>query len=295
MAHNDNPGEWWSAEAKAEAEAAAALKAEKASKPAAKELAQVEKPAEAAGSDIDAQLDADARAKAEQLRKLGASDDEIERQVGRLAPPRPSKADVDRQLADLNELRRTNPKLYWGEETQAEHRRLIELQQQLQSSKAKPTTESAEDDPGAIAEGLGLREEWAKSGGVERNLKEARATAEVVLGALDPADAEQIEQSFNALPLEIQIEAFRHMALPEGGIARTMPEESVKAFAAIDPSAAALVKAWGLKAGERLAQAYGKMELGLANLDEKHAAAAHKWLGDLPSKQRVAIVRAMSK
>jgi hypothetical protein len=290
---------WWEARAAAEAEASKAL-AEKA--PAAKAPVPAAIAKHVAGAtvdaELDAELDAEATAKAETLRRLGAPPDEIARQTGPLAPPKPTKADIERQLADLHEMRRSNPKLFWSDEIQKEQLALIEMQQRLQSGKARPATEEGGDspDPGEILAGLpdDLRAEWRKSGGERANLSRAQETAQTALDSLDAADAEALAAPLDGLDTEIQHAAMRFMALPSGGVVRPVSDGSLEAFAALGDEAKALVGSWGAKAGERLGSACGKLEMAIATLAEEQQEEAHRFIGSLTPAQRVAVIKSMA-
>jgi hypothetical protein len=286
MADNDNPGQWWLAQEQAEAKAAAELAA--AGKPVPKK-AEVEP---ASKDSIDAELDREDAERAAALKRLGAGDEEIQRHVGKVEP-KPSKTDIERLLGDLAEMRRTNPKLYWSNEVQAQHLALIEQQQGLKAGKAKSADAP---DLDAVVEGLDpeLREEWSKSGGIKANLERAQGAARTALDALDEGEAQALQQSFDGLAPEIQIEAMRVMALDAGGTVRAATEASVAAFAGIGDEAQALVKGWGSKAPQRLATAYQRLDTIVGGLGEAEAKTAQDWLGALSPRQRAAVVRAMA-
>ena len=99
--------------------------------------------------------------------------------------------------------------------------------------------------------------------------------------------------SFDSLPDAARTEVFRHMAL-DAGNSRPASDASVAAFAGIAPEAAELVRRWGSKAGQRLGQAYGRLDSMTAAMTEADAAASHAWLGKLPASQRAAIVGALA-
>jgi hypothetical protein len=227
--HNDSPSNWADLPAQADERAAREMAEAAGNSPAKETTAKTSMPAAvakhvkgaSAGSELDAELDAEARAKAEQLRRLGASPDEISRQVGQLAPPKPSQLTLEKELAAIRELKATDKAKYWGDAVQERERELIEALSAAKNEKMKPAgSEEAGDptDPDEILSGLdpSLVEQWRREGGAKANLERAQATADVAIDSLEETDAPALLASFEELPAEIQVEAFRFMALPAG-------------------------------------------------------------------------------
>jgi hypothetical protein len=134
---------WWEAAAAADARAQAEMdaakppvaRAEKAPAPAAKP--------DAASSSIDDEIDQEGRTRAAELRRLGFDDAAIERHVGRAGAPSATLADVEKELAELAALRKTDQRKYLSTETQARELALIQLKQHIKAGKA-PSVSAAE-------------------------------------------------------------------------------------------------------------------------------------------------------
>jgi hypothetical protein len=167
----------------------------------------------------DAQLDAELDAEMERgnaaMQRLGMSDVEIARVRGRSVEDagQPTLASIERELKDLNELRRTDPKSYWSDEQQARGLKLIEQQQKLaNTNKAEAPTAKAEHtapadvsddgeeplDVDALPLPESLKAEWRKSpGGIEDAVAAIRSRAGTIMSSLGDEDGEGLMRSFD--------------------------------------------------------------------------------------------------
>jgi hypothetical protein len=207
--------QWWDAQARAESEAAAALKGE--GKPAVASETAPARGGEApvTADDIDRELDAEATTRPAELRRAGFNDEETRRHVGAPAAT-VSKASLQARLSEVRALRTSDPRRYWGPETQAEELRTLELINGLTAgtaapaaSKAQATEEpeptAAKAEPTAKPEGLDEIEaelaqlrELRKSDPKRYWSQEAQDREAALLAAKEQADAPNLDPGLRA-------------------------------------------------------------------------------------------------
>jgi hypothetical protein len=157
------------------------------------------KPAAAEPSEADPEFEAEMVRKADALRRLGASDEEIQRQTGvpGKAQPVRSRASIEAELAAIGKMRREDSRSYWkSEETQARERTLIAAQLRLQAG----------GNADAAAEGEGEQTGEAEPSAAEAKLNALQTElAEVQAKRKDAKGAER--HKLDARELEILAEA----------------------------------------------------------------------------------------
>jgi hypothetical protein len=281
--------------------------------------------------DLDAELDEEAASRAAALRKAGFDEDAVARLNGvGESKNAPSLASITKELEQISELRRTDPKKFWGEETQKRQLRLIEQEMALKAGKAATpapaASESETEAEAAKSDGLAeIETELAKIAAArkadrraydkdealqarERELlqareeaKEAARATEQVQATVDAIlevvpDAEAFDASFmgafDTMSAESQDAVRRALATP-ADTTRPATDEQLAAFAGLGADASALLKSWGGRAGHRLAAAYAKLDEATAELPDEDYKAAQKWLGGLSKAQRVAVVKGL--
>jgi hypothetical protein len=204
----------------------------------AEDLAHIQ--AEPDAADIDAELDAETAQREASMKRLGFTDAEIQRQRGNAGEPEvaPTLASVQQELEQISELRRTDPKKFWGEETQKRQLRLIEQEMALKAGKAAtPAPAASESETEAeAAEAPPEPTELAKVDARLKAISDARRadkrsyTADVEREELELLDRQEIlKAGAENLPAEL-IETWR----AQGGLRHNIDRARSTAEAVLD-------------------------------------------------------------
>ena len=175
----------------------------------------------------------------EAQRHYGYSNQDMDRA---LAPP-PSLASIQRELAEIDRLRRTDKRAYFKDEAlQAHERDLIALREKLKTQ-ATPAIKGDDDYDGSRLDPA-LLDRWSREGGVAYHLKTAQDAARAAMDTLEPDEAQELMESFDQLPASAQTSIFGFLAVAPGSW-RPASEEFLAEFGQSD--CAELVEAWGPK------------------------------------------------
>jgi hypothetical protein len=262
---------------------------------------QSERPAdELDDAAIEAELDREEFAADQQLRKLGTSDAEIARMRGKASPadlakPPPTLAEVEREINELMELKRSDRRKYWADETQARHLALIEMQEKL---KAEGATEEAEADQGGrIGDDLpeALREAWSKEpDGVAGNIEAIKNRTVLALGELDEAEHDGLLQAFDEeLSDDERTVIATQLAEDHGNAWRGATDDEVQAFAETEWGAQALQR-WGRQGPKLLGVAKKEADGILGRLTATSRLKVERWIAAKSANQRRAIVEILA-
>lgn len=206
-------------------------------------------------------------------------------------PKAPSRQEIEAELAEIAQRRRTDRRGYFKDEAiQARERELIEQREQL---KAAPAPEKAVREPGN-APGLdpALLKEWEDAGGVEFHLATAQRATQAAFEAMPEEERADFQAGFDGLPDGAQTAVFRYLALEPGGSVRPATDAAVQNFAST-PEGAELVASWGRNAARNVGVVRSRMELMLRSMPEADREVALSWFDSLKSSQAKAVLRAL--
>jgi hypothetical protein len=230
------------------------------------------------------------------------SADEVEA-IGKPAPsPRSRLQQVEAELRNLAELRKSDAKKYWGEEVQARERELIGEQQRLKAG-TTPQKESdgeVEGDAPALVRSDGsdlapeLREAWEKQGGLQHHLGRAQSTAEAMMEAMSAEERGSFVQAFNALPEGAATAIYSFLAIDPGGSVREASAGDLEVFSAHGEACADVLQEWGRNAARKYATASARVDLMLSSMSEADAAKAEAWFRALSAAQKASVVKALA-
>ena len=139
-----------------------------------------------------------------------------------------------------------------------------------------------------------LLAEWQEHGGVEHHLQVARRAVQAALDPLEDDDRNELQDSFERLPVGSQSGILRFLAIQSSGAGRPASDAAVQQFASTDEGAS-LVAAWGRGASRKVGVVRGRMELTLSRMTEGDRDAATSWFDGLPSVQATAVLRALAE
>ncbi|HXF55290.1 MAG TPA: hypothetical protein VNK52_14330 [Hyphomicrobiaceae bacterium] len=234
-----------------------------------------------AASDVDSELVADARraiasghvSTAEAGRWYGLTEAEVS-QLSTAAPnPGTALTAIHAELAEIAKLRRSDPRKYWSDAVQTRERELIEIR-----------------DGHADIDPL-LREEWARTGGIDLNRRKVEAAGRRALQELDAKDAAALEASVSDLPIGARREICRFLAVDPAGW-RPASEEDVAEFRKSDIGD--LVDEWGNAAAHKLGIVFGRMRLMAREMSAKDRSRAEAWFDGLNAAQAKAVFKALA-
>jgi hypothetical protein len=261
----------------------------------AEDLAEIEP------DDLDAELDAEEAKRDAEMRRLGFGEDEIARVRGRsveeMTPqPKRSAADVERDLDEIRELRKSSRQRYWAKETQEREAALYAEKEALKDGGGLAKEEgNADESAGAGVEGIpqALKDEWeASPGGIETALSALRMRTTALSEILDAEEEESLRQSFDELPDEIQTEVVRSLAV-DGG---RWPKASTQDIADFGETAhgAELVNSWAEAAPVRLGAAKAEARYIESRLSERGRLQAHRWIAGRSSSEMKAVIEVLA-
>ena len=200
---------------------------------------------------------------------------------------------MEKQLAEIATLRKTDSRAYWkSEDIQAKERQLLALRERL---KAAPE----ESDGSGIVPSDGseipaaLREAWERQGGFEVNLKRAQGTVQAMLDGMEPEEQATFMASFDGLPEGARTAAYAYLAAG-GGHFGSAKDADLKEFAET-PEGTELIAEWGSKAARHVATIKGRLRLMREAMDAADWQAAEAWLDGLTAPQAKGIWRALVK
>jgi hypothetical protein len=233
------------------------------------------------------------------------SADEVEA-IGKPAPsPRSRLQQVEAELRNLAELRKSDAKKYWGEEVQARERDLIAEQQRLKATPPKPKAEDSDDgevesDATALVRSDGsdldpaLREAWEQQGGLQHHLGRAQSTAEAMMEGMTAEERGSFVQAFDALPEGAATAIYSFLAIDPGGSVREASAGDLETFAAHGEACADVLKGWGRNAARQYATASARVDLMLSSMSEADAAKAEAWFRALSAAQKASVIKALA-
>jgi hypothetical protein len=221
----------------------------------------------------------------EAQRHYGYTDDDMDRA---LAPP-PSPASVQRQLAEIDRLRRTDKQRYFKDEAlQKRERDLIAAREKLRAEALPAARSDSEYDGSALDKDLLAT--WERQGGVAFHLKTAQDTARAAMGALAPDEAQELMDSFDRLPVSAQTTVFGFLAIKPGAW-RPANEGELAEFRESD--LADLLEEWS-DAPKKLGIVRGRLRMMLNSMKGADRSRAEAWLDSLPTSHAKAIFKALA-
>jgi hypothetical protein len=252
-------------------------------------------------AETEAEVDAEDAATNAAMLRYGLSPEEIARIRGttteEVLRPAPTLRSVERDLAELKELRKSDPRRYWSDETQADEAALIEARERLQGD-GEPSAEE-DDASGEGDENFGadlpeaLKEEWEAEGGIEKNVAAINRRVVLALGELDEAEHDDLLQSFDRdLDDASRVEIARHLAVDHGNQWPSAAPAEVEAFGRLEWGAD-LVSSWGKQAGKRLGIAKKEADAMLRQLTEKSRLNVERWVAAKSPRQKRAVIEAL--
>ena len=223
----------------------------------------------------------------EAQRHYGYSAEDMDRA---LAPPM-SLASIQRELAEIDRLRRKDKHAYWKDEALlARERYLITLRGQLKAPAAPASKEDSQYDGSALDKDL--LAQWERQGGVAYHLKTAQDAARAAMDALEPDEAQALMGSFDQLPASAQTSIFGFLAV-EPGAWRPATDDFIEEFRESD--CGDLVKEWGSQAAKKFGVVLGRLNMMLKAMTPADRTKAEAWFFGLPAAQAVAVMKALAK
>lgn len=260
-------------------------------------------------AELDAELDREEFAADQQLRTLGVADEQIARMRGRASPADlvkapPTLASIEKELAELQALRRTDKRKYYGDAVQA---REAELYSQLEKLKAgKPTRkadappEKAESDEDIIdADSLplpeSLKEQWRRTpGGIVDALNAIRSRAGTILTSLGEEENDALMRSFDTeLDPESQAAIAAGLA-DDAGKWPVATDAEIADFRAMEGYGPALLQEWGKDAAKSLGRAKREANNMLAAMSDVARTRTERWIAGMSAKRKAAVIRALA-
>jgi hypothetical protein len=245
---------------------------------------------------IDHELDEEERRGDAQMRKLGMSDAEIAKVRGRpmedVAPkPKRTAADVDEELDELRELRKSNRQKYWSPDVQA---REAELYAQEELGRGAAAAKDAAEQTEASLDGCRRR---CAMNGRSQVRRPADALRAVKFRRRWPSTAwsdegEALRNSFDELPDDAQHAVASELANDAGKWPTATPAE-VEEFVAL-PHGAELAREWGKDAPRLLGRARREAAAIEARLTEQSKLRLHYWVAGRSAAELKGMVRALA-
>lgn len=172
-------------------------------------------------------------------------------------------ADIDAKLKAIRALRSSDPKLYWGDKTQAEEASLLAAREVAKSTAAADA--------------------------------HLRSVADAVLAGTDESFESTFNSAYDGLSVEGQQVVRTTLSKPALEAARPASESQLDTFRKHGPEAAAVLDAWGKKAGIRYATAEARLDQMLSAMSEADTDRAEAWFKGLPPSGRAAVVKALTE
>jgi hypothetical protein len=255
-------------------------------------------------ADVERQVDAEEAKGNAEMRKLGFDDAAIARARGRtvedIAPkPKPTLGDVERELDELMEMRKTNKRKYYSEAVQKRGDELYALQAELkaQGAPAQEEGEGTAGDAGVADSDLpeALRQEWAKTGpdGIEGALAAIRSRTIIAFEGLEDG-GERLRSSFDRdLDADAQNAIASSLAIDAGSKAPMASAQELQEFGDL-PHGGPLVREWGANAAKMLGRARREAAHIESRLTEGSRLRLHRWIAGRSPAELSAAVRVLA-
>lgn len=233
------------------------------------------------------------------LREAGLDDEAIGRLRGRsveeITKPERTAADVDRDLDEIRELRKSNRQKYWAKDTQAREAQLYAEAERLKASEAS-TEEKGE--AGAIGDdGLpeSIKAEWAKMpDGVDGAVKGIRSRVTLALGDLPDDAHEDLLGSFDRdLDDDARAAIASQLANDHGNAWAAASAQQVEEFREVEWGPP-LLERWGKQGPKLLGIARKEGEAIMGALTSTSKLKLERWVAGKSASQKRAIIESLA-
>jgi hypothetical protein len=252
-------------------------------------------------AEIEAEVDAEDAATNAAMLKYGLSPEEVARIRGtteeEVLRPAPTLRSVEKELAELKELRKSSPRDYWSDAVQAREAELIEARERLQGDgEGEAEEDDAEQDAESINTDLPeeLQTRWNENGGLAKNIAAARSRVILAFGdALEAEDTQSLFESFDRLDDDIRVEVADQLAQDHGGGWPSAKPAEVEQFQATEWGGE-LSEVWGSRTPKMLGAARREADAILARLGERQRGMMNNWVNAKSAAQKRRMVELLA-
>jgi hypothetical protein len=192
------------------------------------------------------------------------------------------------EIDSIQDTMRSNPQAYFkNEPMQARYRQLVE-------QKGGSSSSSLEESSEPLVPVLRQSEYQAQGGPPEyygEYLKLTRQLADWAM-AMPAADQRSFVDSFNCLPLKVQLAAVQEIRSPTP-LVEPRSDKALAAFGEV-PEGAVLMREWGHLSGRNLARVRERLFRVIDRLPENLAASFLKWVDGLSTNCAIALWRRLA-